>query len=162
MLPIFCWTFYFWSKSRVTKKDRESRLANAMKSSFVYRYRGFNCRKKQFSRSYRNNLNSAWKKINAACLPFITNVCSFPRRLSVCFRGVQNASTETQFNVLRYDSELGRERGGGNGDEAGYDHSRGYAIFFFLSRVMFSFPRCVCYSTVKEYRFCTSQWVRDN
>lgn len=33
---------------------------------------------------------------------------------------------------------------------------------FFLSRVMLSFPRCVCYSTVKEYRFCTSQWVRDN
>lgn len=28
---------------------------------------------------------------------------------------------------------------------------------FFLSRVMLSFPRCVCYSTVKEYRFCTSQ-----
>lgn len=34
----------------------------------IYRYRGFNCRKKQFfffPRSYRNNLNSAWKKINA-------------------------------------------------------------------------------------------------
>lgn len=51
---------------------------------------------------------------------------------------------------------VGEGKGGGNGDEAGYDHSRGYAIFF-LSRVMLSFPRCVCYSTVKEYRFCTSQ-----
>lgn len=127
-----------------------------MKSSFVYRYRGFNCRKKQFSRSYRNNLNSAWKKINAACLPFITNVCSFPRRLSVCFRGVQNASTETQFNVLRYDSELGKERGEEMGMRQGTIIVAAMRSFF-LSRVMLSFPRCVCYSTVKEYRFCTSQ-----
>lgn len=51
--------------------------ANIMMSILVYRYRGFNCRKKQFSRSYRNNLNSAWKKINALCLPFITNVYFF-------------------------------------------------------------------------------------
>lgn len=127
-----------------------------MKSSFVYRYRGFNCRKKQFSRSYRNNLNSAWKKINAACLPFITNVCSFPRRLSVCFRGVQNASTETQFNVFRYDSELGKERGEEMGMRQGTIIVAAMRSFF-LSRVMLSFPRCVCYSTVKEYRFCTSQ-----
>lgn len=52
---------------------------------------------------------------------------------------------------------VGEGKGGRKWDEAGYDHSRGYAIFFFLSRVMLSFPRCVCYSTVKEYRFCTSQ-----
>lgn len=121
----------------MTKKDRESRSANAMKSSFVYRYRGFNCRKKQFSRSYRNNLNSAWKKINAACLPFITNVCSFPRRLSVCFRGVQNASTETQFNVLRYDSELGKERGEEMGMRQGTIIVAAMRSFFFVSRNAF-------------------------
>lgn len=90
--------------------DRENRSASTMMSTLVYRYRGFNCRKKQFSRSYRNNLNSAWKKINAACLPFITNVYSLPRRLSYAFAfGVQNASTETQFNVLRYGSGWGRK-----------------------------------------------------
>lgn len=124
-----------------------------MTSTFVYRYRGFNCRKKQFSRSYRNNLNSAWKKINAACLPFITNVCSHPRRLSYAFAECKMRARRRNSTVLRYGSEWGRKRG--EWGEAGYNHCRGYAIVFFLSRVMLS--RCVCYSTVKEYRFCTSR-----
>lgn len=131
-----------------------------MTSTLVYRYRGFNCRKKQFSRSYRNNLNSAWKKINAACLPFITNVCSLPRRLSYAFRGVQNASTETQFNgiTVRFPIGGGREKGEYGGGRQGTIIVVAMRSFFFSSRVMISFfLRCVCYSTVKEYRFCTSR-----
>lgn len=108
-----------------------------MTSTLVYRYRGFNCRKKQFSRSYRNNLNSAWKKINAACLPFITNVCSLPRRLSYAFRGVQNANTETQFNGITVRFPIG---GGGEKGEYGGGGRQGTIIvvamrsFFFVSR----------------------------
>lgn len=138
--------------------------ANIMMSILVYRYREFNCRKKQFSRSYRNNLNSAWKKINALCLPFITNVYFFlPWRLSYAFHGVQNASTETQFNIYIYvyiyvytiRKGGGEERGG-----EGHNHYRGCDSF--VSRNAF-FPTVrVLFSTVKEYQFCTSQWVRDN
>lgn len=112
-----------------------------MTSILVYRYRGFNCRKKQFSRSYRNNLNSAWKKINAACLPFITNVCSLPRRLSYAFAECKMRARRRNSTVLRFSMGkgwVGRKRGGGMEGEAGYNHCRGYAIFF-LSRVMLSF-----------------------
>lgn len=66
----------------------------------IYRYRGFNCRKKQFfSRSYRNNLNSAWKKINAVSSSVYYERIVFSPTAFVRFRGVQNTSTETQFNV---------------------------------------------------------------
>lgn len=140
----------------MTKKDRESRSANTMKSSFVYRYRGFNCRKKQFSRSYRNNLNSAWKKINAACLPFITNVF-FP---TAAFGMLSRSAKCEHGDAIQRITVRFRVGEGKGGEEMGM--RQGTIIVaamrsFFLSRVMLSFPRCVCYSTVKEYRFCTSQ-----
>lgn len=136
--------------SHKDQENWENRSASAMTSTLVYRYRGFNCRKKQFSRSYRNNLNSAWKKINAACLPFITNVCSHPRRLSYAFAECKMRARRRNSTVLRYGSEWGRKRGG-RVQSLSWLCDR----FFFLSRVMLS--RCVCYSTVKEYRFCTSR-----
>lgn len=114
--------------------------ANSAIMSLVYRYRGFNCRKKQFSRSYRNNLNSAWKKINAACLPFITNVCCyFSRRLS---RSAKCEHGDAIQHILRYglgEGEGGKEGGQEMGGEAGYNHCCGYAIFFFVSRNAFFF-----------------------
>lgn len=62
---------------------------------------------------------------------------------------------------LRYDPD-----GGGKGRSKGRGRVRSLSRlcdpFSLLSRVMLPFSRCVCYSTVKEYRFCTSRWVRDN
>lgn len=94
--------------------------ANIMMSILVYRYRGFNCRKKQFSRSYRNNLNSAWKKINALCLPFITNVYFFSptaafvrfSRSAKCEHGdaIKHIYRYT-YICIRYEKGDGEERG---------------------------------------------------
>lgn len=121
-----------------------------MMSTLVYRYRGFNCRKKQFSRSYRNNLNSAWKKINAACLPFITNVMFSPTAAFVRFRGVQNANTETRFNSITVPDGIRKRREGNGGGRQGtiivvamrsffFVVSRN--AFFFTVRVLFNCKR---------------------
>lgn len=64
-----------------------------------------------------------------------------PTAAFVRFRGVQNASTETRFNGITVPDGTGEK--GGNGGEAGYNHCRGYAIFF-LSRVMLSFSHGAC------------------
>lgn len=128
---------------RVTKSRRENRSASVMMSTFVYRYRGFNCRKKQFSRSYRNNLNSAWKKINAACLPFITNVCSLPRRLSYAFAECKMRARRRNSMVLTVRFPMGQEKGE-NWGEAGYNHCRGLCDLFFVSRnAFFHIGACV-------------------
>lgn len=99
----------------------------------LYRYRGFNCRKKQFSRSYRNNLNSAWKKINAVCLPFITNVYSLPR-LSYAF-------AECKMRARRRNSTVRyiRYTGGGCGKKRGVGHIIAAVRFLLCSRAILSF-----------------------
>lgn len=108
-----------------------------MTSTLVYRYRGFNCRKKQFSRSYRNNLNSAWKKINAACLPFITNVCSLSRRLSYAFAECKMRARRRNSTVLRFTVPDGVGKRGEWGERQGTIIVVGYAIFFVSRNVFF-------------------------
>jgi len=115
------------SKLRSLDAGRNGEFKQGRESSYVYVYiyiyidiEDFNCRKKQSSRSYRNNLNSAWKKIDAVRPPFITNVYSLPTAAFVRFREVQNASTETQLNLYntvragKYRKNPG-DRGGGRG-----------------------------------------------
>lgn len=108
-----------------------------MTSTLVYRYRGFNCRKKQFSRSYRNNLNSAWKKINAACLPFITNVCSLSRWLSYAFAECKMRARRRNSTVLRFTVPDGVGKRGEWGERQGTIIVVGYAIFFVSRNVFF-------------------------
>lgn len=99
-------------------------------------------------------MNSAWKKINAVCLPFITNVYflfSFPRRLSYAFRGVQNANTETQFNIyiyvciyicIRYETGIGKERVEGEG--GGAQSLSRLCDSFILRNASFCFAHSAC------------------
>lgn len=61
---------------------------------------------------------------------FLTAAFGMLSRSAKCEHGDAIQRITVRFRV-------GEGRGGGNGDEAGYDHSRGYAIFFFVSRNVF-------------------------
>jgi len=106
----------------VDRNGGSSKGVNLHIYMYIYRYRGFNCRKKQLSRSYRNNLNSAWKKINAVSPPFITNVYSLPRRLSYAFAKckmrARNSTCTIQYGPGRSTGKI-RGAGGGGGREGG-------------------------------------------
>lgn len=124
MLQLFFWNVSIHIKYSIEDGiSMEWESANIMMSILVYRYRGFNCRKKQFSRSYRNNLNSAWKKINALCLPFITNVYFFSpmaafvrfSRSAKCEHGDAIQHIYIRVYICVYDTKRGRGRKGGRG-----------------------------------------------
>lgn len=134
---------------------------------FLQIQRIFNCRKKQFFAQLQEQLvNSAWKKINAVFVFRLLRTYiffSFPRRLSYAFRGVQNANTETQFNIyiciyicIQYETGgwVGRKGVEGEGGTIIIAAMR----FLILRNASFFLPTVrVLFSTVKEYQFCTSQ-----
>jgi len=116
----------------VDRNGGSSKGVNLHIYMYIYRYRGFNCRKKQLSRSYRNNLNSAWKKINAVSPPFITNVYSLPRRLSYAFAKckmrARNSTCTIQYGPGRSTGKIrGAGGGGGEGGRRGEEDRAGEA-----------------------------------
>lgn len=139
VLPIFCWTFYFWSKSRVTKIRRIGKAG----------------RWTQWSQALYIDIEDLIAERNNFRVAIGTTWTVLGKRLTLpVFRllrmyvlshgGFRYAFAECKMRARRRNSTYygtipswGRKGGGGNGDEAGYDHSRGYAIFFFVSRNAF-------------------------